>query len=237
MNSCISSGMLSLPMRFLSCLVAVSALALLGLGCGGGSGGGGETSSASTSGQGTVAAGSAPESPTTGKSGKGSGGQGGGKVAEQAGDTQEHDDSGGGAAQFETKGGDNSIQQFGSEAAGSELQLAAAALHGYLDARAAGEWARACSYMGRGVTRSLSQLASAQGGKGGSCPKIIAGLSSAIPPAVRRETARADVGALRVEGDNAFLLFRGAHDTNYFMPMAHEGSRWGVAAVAPSALS
>jgi hypothetical protein len=227
--------MLSLSKRFLICLVAVSALALLGFGCG--SGGGGEPSSQSTTGQGTVA-GAAPESSTTGKSGKGSGGRGGSKsAATESGGTEEHHDSGGKAAQFEKKGGDNSIQQFGGEAAGSELQQAAATLHGYLDARAAGEWAKACSYIARGVTRSLSQLASAPGGKGGSCPKILAGLSAGIPAAVRRETAQADVGALRVEGDNAFLLFRGAHDTDYFMPMAHEGPRWGVAAIAPSALS
>src|SRR5262249_44884233 len=46
-----------------------------------------------------------------------------------------------GAAPFESKGGDNSIQRYGSEAATAELTQAGAVLHAYLDARAAEEWA------------------------------------------------------------------------------------------------
>lgn len=144
-------------------------------------------------------------------------------------------DSARGAATFETKGGDNSIQESGSEGSGSELNQAAVALHGYLDARAAGEWGRACSFVTAGLITSMSQLAAGEGGKA-TCAKLLASLSSSAPPATLREAAVADVGALRVDGDFAFLLFHGAGGTDYFMPMARVSGVWKVAAISASAL-
>jgi hypothetical protein len=144
----------------------------------------------------------------------------------------------GGAAAFETKGGDNSIQRSGSAASSTELGQAAAVLHGYLDARAAGAWGRACSYLAAGVASQLSQLAAGAKGKAApSCSKLLATLSAGVPPAALREAAIARPGALRVRGSGAFLLYHGARGTDYFMPMAREGGRWKVAALAASALS
>jgi hypothetical protein len=149
-----------------------------------------------------------------------------------------HTDSGGGAEQFETKGGDNSIQESGEEVDASELEEAAAALHAYLDARAAGAWEAACSYMASGITQSRQQLAAASKQQGAlGCPELLAALSAGVPAAARREAAQADVGSLRVEGDRGFILFHGARDTDYFMPMAREDGRWKVAALAASPLA
>ncbi len=147
-----------------------------------------------------------------------------------------HQDSATGAAPFEVKGGDNSIQEFGSEAAGTEFEAAAAALHGYLDARAAGAWSDTCSHMAAPVAASLAQLSGGGSGGGTSCPETVASLSAGVPDAALEEAAEAEIGALRVEGDRAFLLFHGAHDADYYMPMAQEGGEWKVAAIAPSAL-
>lgn len=152
-----------------------------------------------------------------------------------------HHDSGGGAAQFEEKGGDNSIQEFGAESSGSEFEQAAATLHDYLDARAAHAWAASCRYLAPVVVEQLAQLASAGGansGKGSkpSCARLVAGLSAGVPSSALREAAVADVGALRVRGRSAFLLFVGPHGARFFVPMAREGDRWKVAAIAPSAV-
>ncbi len=224
--------------------VAIALLAALLLAaCGGG--GGGETTATST------AVEASPPKRSTAVPGAASEGQGSRPHRRQGGSRQRdgvpgdasagfappvHRDSGGGAKQFETRGGDNSVQEFGAEASGPDFEAAATALHGYLDARAAGAWRDACSYMSPGVAASLSQLASGESGKAG-CPEILASLSTGLPPAVLREAARADVGALRTEGDRGFLLFEGAEGVNYFMPMTMESGSWKVAAIAPSALS
>ena len=173
---------------------------------------------------------------------KGSGGDGGtndtpNPAADDTSDSftpPQHSDSGGGAAQFRAKGGDNSLQDSGSEASSSELDQAAAALHGYLDARAAGAWADACSYMASGVAESLAQFAGGTRGQG--CPQLLAALSAGMPDYVKQIITQADVGSLRVDGDSGFLLFHGAHNTDYFMPMAREDGKWKVAALAASAL-
>lgn len=227
--------------------------ALLLVACG--SGGGGTTATApagtahsakpSAQHQGGAAKGTGDEATSSqGQGGEGSndgeGGSKGGQDGSVPGDTSadftppSHEDSATGAAPFEAKGGDNSIQEFGAEASGSDFAAAATALHGYLDARAAGAWRDACSFLSPGVVASLAQLG---GGSGrASCAEILASVSTGLPPAARREAAVADVGALRSEGDRAFLLFHGAGGADYFIPMTEEGGSWKVAALAASSL-
>jgi hypothetical protein len=146
-----------------------------------------------------------------------------------------HQDSGGGSAQFEAEGGDNSIQEYGSEPSSAEFAEAAAALHAYLDARAAHAWAAACEYLATGMREALIQQLASGGGKS-SCAAILASLSAGVPDSALREAAAVDAGALRGEGDSGFLLLHGAHGVDWFVPMAREGGTWKVAALAPSAL-
>jgi hypothetical protein len=141
---------------------------------------------------------------------------------------ESHSDSGGGSAQFRGRG-DNSVQELGSEGGDSEFEQAAAALHGYLDALAAGRWKAACSYMESGFRNSVEEF-------GGPCAATLAGLSGEPSSAAAEEAAVADAGALRVDGDQGFLLFHGADNSDFFMPVAREGGRWKIAALAASEL-
>jgi hypothetical protein len=147
-----------------------------------------------------------------------------------------HHDSGGGAKQFETDGGDNSIQEFGAETSSEEFSEAAATLHAFLDARAARAWAAACERLAPLFAESLVKELGPGRGAGSSCAEVLAGLTGPVPAATLREAAVADVGSFRVEGDRGFILFRDAEGQAYFMPMAREGGRWKVAAIAASPL-
>jgi len=220
--------------RTVSIAFPVVAAVLLVAGCGGGGEGSASTTSTSSTAATTPPHSQAERSPASADTGSGQA-----AAPQTAAPSPAHRGSAAGVASFETKGGDNSIQESGSEADASEVSEAAVALHGYLNARAEGEWANACSYMTAGVTAQLSQLTAGASGdkKAPGCAKLLAALSTGIPSAALREGAQADVGALRVEGDSAFLLFHGAHGVDYFMPMAQEGGEWKVAAIAPSALS
>lgn len=151
---------------------------------------------------------------------------------------KQHDDSGGGSAQLRTKGGDNSVQEFGQEADSSERDEAATALHNFLDARAAEDWESACSFLSRDVRESLEKLATQAGqAKNTSCAGILANLTNrAALPALRSEAARADVGSLRIEGDRAFILYR-TGDTILTVPMANEDGSWKVASLAGTPLN
>ncbi len=136
-----------------------------------------------------------------------------------------------GAAQFETRGADNSIPRFGSEAGGSELEQAASSLTAYLRARAEENWRTACDALSAAASAGLKQLAASSERAPGGCPRILAALSSGVAtdPEVR-------AGALRVQGDRGFLLYHGADGLAYFVPMVREDGSWKVAALAPSPL-
>jgi hypothetical protein len=150
-----------------------------------------------------------------------------------------HHDSGGGSAQYRVKGGDNSVQEFGSEAEGSEFETAAAALHSFLDARAQGDWAAACSYISKSVVESFEQLAArAKQGGGAGCAAVLEELTNpAAKQAMKEEAARANAGSLRTEGERAFLIYTGADKTVIAMPITNEGGAWKVASPAGTPLS
>lgn len=225
------------PVALVVLLAACAALA----GCGGGGG----DSTASTSGAEARSRSATNTTTSAPKGSKHSGGSksksGGGSSEpgpESGGVLRHHHDSGGGAAQFRVKGGDNSVQEFGEEASNSELQSAAAALHGFLDARAAKDWVAACSYLAGSVTESLQQLAAhAKQLQGKGCPELLEALSGGVPASTLAEAAQADVGSLRVEGDRGFILYRGVHNVVYGVSMAREGGAWKVASLSGTPLN
>jgi hypothetical protein len=146
--------------------------------------------------------------------------------------TPAHEDSGGGTEQFRVPGGDNSVQEFGSEASSSEFEEAAAALHAFLDARAAGDWATACDYLAADIVASFEQLADSQQQDGASCPQLLRGLSGPSTAKARKEAAIADVGSIRVEGERGFALYHGVGGVDYAISMTREDGGWKVATLA-----
>jgi hypothetical protein len=146
--------------------------------------------------------------------------------------------SGGGSAQYRVKGGDNSIQDFGEESGESELEEAAAALHGFYVALAEENWPTACAHLANTVEQQLEQLAS-QSSKlsGAGCAKILAALTPPLPPAVQKESTIVDAGSLRTEDGRAFLIYRGTKGTVYAISMAQEAGAWKVGALAATPLS
>lgn len=167
------------------------------------------------------------------------GGEGDSKDSSAEFSPKQHQDSGGGAEQFRVKGGDNSVQEFGGEAEGTEFDEAATALHNFLDARAAGAWAAACEYMAESVIESLQELATqSQQLKGAACAAILGKLTNpAAKDLLHEEAERADVGSLRVEGERGFVLFHGPDGEVLVVPMAREDGTWKVAALASTPLS
>lgn len=141
-----------------------------------------------------------------------------------------HTDSGGGSEQFQVKGADNSVQEYGEEAEGSEFEQAASALHGFLDARAAEEWGAACSYLAPNVVASLEEEASARA-EGGerSCAAALETITNPEgKEELREEAAQADVGSVRVEGGSGFVIYR-ALGSVFALAIVRNGGEWKVA--------
>ena len=143
--------------------------------------------------------------------------------------------SGGGSEQFRVKGGDNSIQEFGEEGDESELAEAAEAVHDFYVARATGDWAGACSRMSASLREQLEQLASKSSGVRG-CAPFLEAFTSPLSAAAWREITTVDAASLRHEGEQAFLIYTGAHETVYAMPLKEEDGTWRVTALSATTL-
>ena len=142
------------------------------------------------------------------------------------------------------KGGDNSIQEFGVEGPSGERVQAARTLQAYLRARFAGEWAQACSYLSPGVKKGLEQLggqAQADGQRDEDarplgCAQLMRALTEGVPERALRDAAQVRVLSMRVEDEQAFLLYRNGEGKPSAIPMADEDGQWKVAALDGSPL-
>jgi len=111
----------------------------------------------------------------------------------------------------------------------------AAALHGFLDARALGRWDKACSYLSKRMVDSFRKIAKeAQKVRDPSCGGILEALTN---PAAKREliaeAASADVGSVRAEGERAFVIYDSSAASGLAIPAIQEGGAWKVDGVAP----
>ncbi len=208
--------------RKLVFVFAIAALLALGLSaCGGGD------SEDSTAGS-TAATGQ--ETTTSEDQGSGNG-----RSHESSSDDDSSADSDEGSGAFRTPGGDNSIQNFGGEAETTEVDAASAVLAGYLQARAEGDWAKACTFLAAAAVAPLEKLASGSPElKGKGCAAILAALSAGAPASTRANTMTDGIASLRIEGDRGFALYHGAKGIDYFVPMAEDDGEWKVATLAPS---
>jgi hypothetical protein len=146
--------------------------------------------------------------------------------------------SGGGAASFREPHADNSIPDFGAEATASERARATAALTAFLNARASGEWPKACPYLSRATRAQLERFGGAAKGASKGCGVALAALSGGDAHSAgssHAETLAGSVAALRVKGNSAFALYRGPSASKYVMPMVKEGGAWKVGQLAPIA--
>lgn len=233
-------------MNTLATVLAVLLLAAGVTACGGGDDSDSTTTAADQQSQADNASqdGSQGNKEGSGDSDSGSGSSDGGENQSGGGDAgdftpKKHQDTGGGAEQFKVKGGDNSVQEFGEEAEPEEFDEAAVALHNFLDARAEGNWAAACQYMSSAVIESFEKLAAqAKQLEETSCGGILEKLTNpAAAEEMKKEAAKANVGSLRIEDEQAFVIYTGIDGTVLAMPMANEDGEWKVASLAGTPLS
>jgi len=174
---------------------------------------------------------------------------GNGAQAKDGGDSSEADSSGsaevkaplrvsgGGSAQFRTKGGDNSIQEYGEESDESELEAAAEAVHGFYVARAEEDWAGACAYLAESMVGQLEALAAQSPElKGAGCGAVLKAFTRPLPASVRRGTTVVDAGSLRLDDERGFLIYSDSEGEPYAMPLEDEDGEWKLTLLSATPL-
>jgi hypothetical protein len=142
------------------------------------------------------------------------------------------------------KGGDNSVQTYGTEASEDARTEAAIALQAFLNARLKEDWEGVCAAFARParaqIDKFIEQLESK--GKELGCAGAMAVLDKgAAQSQLRQEAQITEVLSFRgdghVPGDPSYLIFIGRPEsTLYSMPMYLEGGTWKVGLALPSEL-
>lgn len=114
-------------------------------------------------------------------------------------------------------------EEFGSEASGSEAKGPEAALRGYSDARANGEWSKACSYVAKDLLKVYSRLQ-----KEGGCASFVKKTTKGLSPDERAALAEIKVESVRLEGDSGYVIYTDAKGSQQARPVEREGSAWKV---------
>jgi hypothetical protein len=142
-----------------------------------------------------------------------------------------------GSAQFRDKT-DSPLLDFGEESGEAEVEEATEAVHGFFRARAREAWPAACAQLSQAVLAKIEHLAtSATDLADKSCPSFLEAFTSLTAQERRENTVVEAAGSLRQQGDHAFLIYYGAHEVVYAMPLTREGEFWKLASLSSKALS
>jgi hypothetical protein len=118
-----------------------------------------------------------------------------------------------------------SIKAFGEESEGEEATDITFALVQYLDAKANGDWATACSRIYSVLRANLEK-------EGRSCAETYGQLISRSSASARAEAAKIDVASVRRGEDNrAFVIYKTPDTLSADMPMYLDGGVWTVGAL------
>jgi hypothetical protein len=123
------------------------------------------------------------------------------------------------------------------EASDEERSRLTALVQDFLDARAAGDWAGACTFLAAKPHREFERLIKGKSGNA-ACAAGMEALTVGVPAsAFDHEAEILDVLSLRVGGGHAFLIYTRPGGKIYTTALGHEGGAWKVISVGPTLLS
>jgi len=121
-------------------------------------------------------------------------------------------------------------EDFGSEASKSQAKPVEAALLGYLDARANGDWEKACSYLAKDLRQLYNRIGS-KSQTAMSCPDFVAGTTERLSQQERTELAEIEVESVRLDGNSGYVIYTDAAGAERTKPVSEEGGSWKVSSL------
>jgi hypothetical protein len=132
------------------------------------------------------------------------------------------------------------VREFGLEASGAQTKQAEAVLHGYMDARVAGEWKKACSYLAKPIRDLFDRIgrkAKESGAAGKGCAGFVEESTRKLTPSQRADLARVEVTSVRVEDDRGYILYTETSGDESSMSLRREGGEWKLLGIGGTSLS
>jgi len=147
-------------------------------------------------------------------------------------------DSGSGQGSDQFRGQTKShLLDFGEEGSAEEREEAATVVTAFFTARADADWPTACAQLARPMLAKIEHLAgSTTDLKDKSCPSFL-GTFTRLTAKEREDSKVVDAGSLRKQGPRGFLIYFGADEVVYAMPLNREGDAWKLASLSSDRLS
>lgn len=142
------------------------------------------------------------------------------------------------SAAFVTPGGDNSIQEYGSEGDAAERAEALEVIEAISSAMETGKWKPVCdNYLSATNLEQFEVVASKiPKFKGADCAEILGGLSPPLKGTENPTRPKDGIQSIRGDDKNAFAIYRGVDGGAYAWPMAVEDDGLKATAMAPTPL-
>lgn len=211
-------------------LAALGLTLLLALGAGGCGGGGDSSTSEGSSSQ------SSPSARSTDTTGKDE--SGGSTQEDESGDSDKAEPDGSAKpshpsiAEEEEEAPDQSIQSYGSEAAGGEKEEVVSAMRSFFRALASADYATVCADLTTANREQLQQYLKLEQEGSGSCASILAKILSPATAPEAKKAAVATISRVRIGEGNAFILFRPAGGKLSYFVMKDEDGAWQATSLA-----
>jgi hypothetical protein len=130
--------------------------------------------------------------------------------------------------------GDDSIATYGTESGSEERAEVAAVVQAFYDARAARDWALACSMLAAKPRAELEQMLKGAGSGAATCAEVMGGLSQQVPTSAFAEEAEIEeVLSLRTDDEYAFLIYTRPDGKIYATAVTQE-SGWKIVSIGPA---
>jgi hypothetical protein len=140
-----------------------------------------------------------------------------------------------GSDQFRAKT-DSPLLDFGEESSDAELEEAADVVHAFFLARGREDWQVTCAQLSAAMRGKIEHLAASSTDlKDKSCPSFLEAFLSLSER--ERQESTVDAGSLRQQGSKGFLIYYGAGEVVYAIPLSRDGDEWKVASLSPKRLS
>jgi hypothetical protein len=138
---------------------------------------------------------------------------------------------------FRVAGGDNSIQEYGTEQDAGERAAAMAPIAALYRALFSGDWNEVCdTYLSASNVKQIELLAEKSPKlKGKHCADVLSGLNQ-TPGVKGPDTPDGGIVAFRTEGDTGFAIYWGIDGKGYAFALKWEGGNWKLTSLAPTPL-
>jgi hypothetical protein len=131
---------------------------------------------------------------------------------------------------------ESALLDFGAEGSDAELEEATDAVEGFLEARSGENWEAMCAQLSGAMVDKLENLATNSTSLSDtSCASFLETFTQLSPQEL--DETSVDAAGLRHAGEQGYLIYNGAGELVYAMPMDEEGGEWRVAGISAKPLS